>query len=74
MTSTPSTTTISLLRPATVAQICGVSPPTVYRWIADGVPEAVPAFRAEGKDPLYTVEQARQLAEWRLRELQNAKA
>ena len=56
--------TITLLRPKTVARMCGVSGPTVYSWITKG--EIVPAYRVEGTEPLFTQEQAERIAVWRM--------
>lgn len=61
----PSTTT--LLRPESVAEMCGVSKPLVYHWIKTH--KIAPAFDAEGQDPLFTREQAQAIAAWRVERL-----
>lgn len=53
----PSTTT--LLPVAAVAELADVSRQTLYNWVSSGV--VVPRFDVQGKGPLFTTEEAREI-------------
>lgn len=67
MTTHPSTTTVTLLRPEQVAEQANVSPPTVYRWLQTG--QITPAYQTVGGEPLFSQEQAWAIAAWRVEQV-----